>query len=201
MHGSEGVRGWWGRVAAAHPLIAEMATFGGLSFLIAALQYLLLTFLPELLFRTTGWGAVPAQYLHVSLGPIDTYVFDHPVTGDALGGLSYFVAFVLMLVISQGVNFPLQRNVTFRSRGNVWFQLGWYVVALVLITIACSLLMSLYVPLLQQHLDPAVYNLAVTVINGGVQLVIYFPVFKIIFPAENATSTAVVAEEREPVAA
>ena len=174
---------WWQDFSASHTLIAEMAKFSGLSFLVAALQYLLLTFLPVLLFETTGWGDVPAQFLHVSLGPIDTYVFDYPVTGDALGGLSYFVAFVLMLVISQGVNFPLQRNVTFKSKGNVWFQLSWYVVALILITMACSLLMSLYVPFLREYVDPAIYNILVTVINGGVQLVIYFPVFKIIFPA------------------
>ncbi|WP_062463818.1 hypothetical protein [Demequina soli] len=187
----------WRDFEAGHALVAEMVKFSGLSFVVAALQYLLLTFLPVLLFEATGWGAVPAQFLHVSLGPIDTYVFDYPVTGDALGGLSYFVAFVVMLVISQGVNFPLQRNVVFRSRGNVWFQLAWYAFALVLITIACSFLMSLYVPLLQEWVDPAVYNLAVTMINGGVQLVIYFPVFKIIFPAEP--SVEVMAAPAEPV--
>ncbi|NTV38657.1 MAG: hypothetical protein HGA51_01690 [Demequinaceae bacterium] len=175
----------WQRFATDHALIAEMAKFSGLSFLVAALQYLLLTFLPTLLFSATGWGERPAQFLHVSLGPIDTYVFDYPVTGDELGGLSYFAAFILMLVISQGVNFPLQRNVTFKSRGNVWFQLTWYVIALILITIACSFLMSLYVPVLKAHVDPALYNVLVTMINGGVQLAIYFPIFKIIFPARR----------------
>lgn len=177
----------WRRFNAEHALIAEMAKFSGLSFLVASLQYLLLTFLPALLFSATGWGETPAQYLRVSIGPIDTYVFDYPVTGDELGGLSYFAAFILMLVISQGVNFPLQRNVTFKSKGNVWFQLAWYAIALVLITIACSFLMSLYVPVLKEHVDPALYNVLVTMINGGVQLAIYFPIFKIIFPAGKAS--------------
>ncbi|WP_062522580.1 hypothetical protein [Demequina silvatica] len=185
----------WRDFSAEHVLVAEMVKFSGLSFLVAALQYLLLTFLPVLLFETTGWGAIPAQFLHVQLGPIDTYVFDYPVTGDALGGLSYFVAFVLMLVISQGVNFPLQRNIVFRSNGRIAFQLAWYVVALVLITIACSFLMSLYVPLVREWVDPSIYNLLVTVINGGVQLLIYFPVFKIIFPSEPAVEAAPAAEE------
>lgn len=180
----------WRAFSAERTVLAEMIKFSGLSFLVAALQYLLLTFLPTLLYRVTPWGDVPAQFLHVSLGPIDTYVFDYPVTGDALGGLSYFVAFVLMLVISQGVNFPLQRNIVFRSRGNVWFQLAWYAVALVLITILCSLLMSLYVPVVRAWVDPAVYNLLVTMINGGVQLLIYFPVFKVIFPAAPSDPAA-----------
>ncbi|BDZ60399.1 hypothetical protein Lsed01_01600 [Demequina sediminis] len=173
----------WRDFSAEHTVVAEIIKFSGLSFVVAALQYLLLTFLPGVLFRATDWGSIPAQFLHVTLGPLDTYVFDYPATGDALGGLSYFVAFVLMLVISQGVNFPLQRNVVFRSKGRVGFQLAWYVVALVLITVLCSFLMSLYVPLVKEWADPAVYNLLVTVINGGVQLMIYFPVFKIIFPA------------------
>ena len=180
----------WHALNAAHPLVGEMAKFSGLSFLVAALQYLLLTLLPVLIYRTTDWNQIPSQFLHVSLGPIDTYVFDYPVIGDALGGLGYFIAFVTMLVISQGVNFPLQRNVTFQSTGNVWFQLAWYVVALVLITMACSLLMSLYVPVLQAHVDPAVYNILVTVINGAVPLVIYFPIFTIIFPAERPQDDA-----------
>ena len=56
--------------------------------------------------------------------------------------------------MAQCVNFPMQRNITFKSKGNVWYQIAWYVVAFVLIT----------------------------VINGGVQMVIYFPIYKIIFP-------------------
>lgn len=195
MESKGAVGRWWQGFVQERPLIAEMVKFSGLSFLVAALQYLLLTFLPVLLFTTTSWGDVPAQFLHVTWGPIDTYVFDYPVTGDALGGLSYFVAFVLMLVISQGVNFPLQRNIVFRSKGNVWFQLAWYAVALVLITIACSFLMSLYVPWLQGLVDPALYNVLVTVVNGGVQLVIYFPVFKIIFPADRQPAASVLSED------
>lgn len=33
---------------------------------------------------------------------------------------------------------------------------------------------------------PAVYNILITVINGGVQMVIYFPIYKIIFPEGEA---------------
>lgn len=51
-----------------------------------------------------------------------------------------------------------------------------------LITVVCSFLMGLYVPLCRQFFPAAVYNILVTVINGGVQMVIYFPIYKIIFP-------------------
>lgn len=88
----------------------------------------------------------------------------------------------ITLFLAQCVNFPMQRNITFKSKGNVWYQIAWYVVAFVLITIVCSFLMGIYVPLCKQFFPPALYNVLITVINGGVQMVIYFPIYKIIFP-------------------
>ncbi len=46
--------------------------------------------------------------------------------------------------------------------------------------------MSFYVPICKLYLSPAVYNVIITVINGGVQMIIYFPVYKIIFPEGEA---------------
>ena len=42
--------------------------------------------------------------------------------------------------------------------------------------------MGLYVPLCKRFFPAAVYNILITAINGGVQMVIYFPIYKIIFP-------------------
>ena len=126
-----------------------------------------------------GWSS---GYNKPNDGPVDTYVFNYPVTGDATGGMGYFAAFAITLFLAQCVNFPMQRNITFKSKGNVWYQIAWYVVAFVLITIVCSFLMGIYVPLCKQFFPPALYNVLITVINGGVQMVIYFPIYKIIFP-------------------
>ena len=49
-------------------------------------------------------------------------------------------------------------------------------------SVACSFLMGIYVPICKQYFPAAVYNILITVINGGVQMVIYFPIYKIIFP-------------------
>lgn len=100
--------------------------------------------------------------------------------------MGYFAAFAITLFIAQCINFPMQRNVTFKSKGNIFYQIGWYIVAFVLITIACSFLMGLYVPICKQFFSPALYNILITVINGGVQMVIYFPIYKIIFPEGKA---------------
>ena len=163
-------------------LFSPVTTIYAFSMQGTLLQDLLLTFLPGLFYAHTDWCSIPCQLIHLNLGPVDTYVFNYPVTGDATGGMGYFAAFAITLFLAQCVNFPMQRNITFKSKGNIWYQILWYVIAFVLITIVCSFLMGLYVPLCKQFFSPAVYNVLITVINGGVQMVIYFPIYKIIFP-------------------
>ena len=140
-------------ISEKNPKLAKLAgqfiKFYAFSMLVTLLQYLLLTFLPGLFYTHTDWCSIPCQLIHLNLGPVDTYVFNYPVTGDATGGMGYVIAFVL-------------------------------------ITIVCSFLMGLYVPLCKQFFSPAVYNVLITVINGGVQMVIYFPIYKIIFPEGEA---------------
>ena len=169
---------WWRRFAAKHRLIAQFVMFYAFSLFVTILQYVMLTFLPNLFYANTNWCDIPCQLIHLTLGPVDTYVFDHPVPGDATGGMGNFAAVA--------ITFPIQRSFVFRSKGNLAKQIAWYVVAFVLITIVCSFLMGLYVPLCKRFFAPAVYNILITVINGGVQMVIYFPIYKIIFPEGEA---------------
>ena len=178
----ETINNWWTNFSQKHKLVAQFVRFYAFSLFVTVLQYLLLTFLPGLFYNLTDWCSIPCQLIHLNLGPVDTYVFNYPVTGDATGGMGYFAAFAITLFLAQCVNFPMQRNITFKSKGNVWYQIAWYVVAFVLITIVCSFLMGIYVPLCKQFFPPALYNVLITVINGGVQMVIYFPIYKIIFP-------------------
>ena len=177
---------WWDGFAARHKTAAQFVKFYAFSMLVTVFQYALLTFLPGLFYRLTDWCTIPCQLLHLQLGPVDTYVFNYPVTGDETGGMGYFAAFAITLFLAQCINFPMQRNVTFHSRGNIWYQIFWYIIAFVLITVVCSFLMGLYVPLCRRFFPAAVYNILITVINGGVQMLIYFPIYKIIFPEGQA---------------
>ena len=138
---------WWDGFAARHKTAAQFVKFYAFSMLVTVFQYALLTFLPGLFYRLTDWCAIPCQLLHLQLGPVDTYVFNYPVTGDETGGMGYFAAFAITLFLAQCINFPMQRNVTFHSKGNIWYQIFWYIIAFVLITVVCSFLMGLYVPL------------------------------------------------------
>ncbi len=172
-----------------YKLASQFMKFYLFSLLVTLLQYLLLTFLPEIIYKSTNWSDIPAQLIHIDFWIVDTYVFDFPVTGDATGGMGYFIAFALTLFIAQCVNFPMQRNITFKSKGNVFYQILWYIAAWIIITMVCSILTSIYVPFLKMRFSPAIYNIVITVVNGGVQMVIYFPILKIIFPeGEKQTS-------------
>lgn len=181
------VQALWSSFSQRHKLITQFIKFYAFSLLVTVFQYLVLTFLPTLFYRRTDWCFIPCQLIHLKLGVVDTYVFDYPVTGDATGGMGYFAAFVITLFAAQCINFPMQRNITFKSHGKLTVQIAWYAAAFVLITVVCSFLMGIYVPFCRQVFSPAVYNILITVINGGVQMVIYFPIYKIIFPEGKKT--------------
>ena len=54
--------------------------------------------------------------------------------------------------------------------------------AWLLISLFCNAINGLWLPLAQVRFSPAVYNLLVTFITGGVSMVIHFFAYKIIFP-------------------
>ena len=102
------------------------------------------------------------------------------------GGLGYTISYWLGTFLAQCINFPLQRNVTFKSHGNPFYQAMWYFIAWVLISLTCNGFNNLWMPIAAAHVSPAIYNILVTVITGGVSMVIFFFVFKIIFPEGEA---------------
>ena len=188
----------WRTFARNHPKAAkwvwQIGVFYLFSLAVTVLQYALFTFLPYLFGEGLASTAFMWPHIPISFAGIDYswnvlgYEVARNAAGEVVigGGLGYFLSYEIGSFVAQCVNFPLQRNVTFKSHGNVWFQIAWYVVAFVLITIVCSFLMGLYVPLCKRFFAPAVYNILITVINGGVQMVIYFPIYKIIFPEGEA---------------
>ena len=54
------------------------------------------------------------------------------------------------------------------------------------ISLICNGFNNLWMPVAAAYVAPAVYNMLVTIITGGVSMVIFFFVFKIIFPEGKA---------------
>ena len=182
----------WRTFARNHPKAAkwvwQIGVFYLFSLAVTVLQYALFTFLPYLFGEGLASTAFMWPHIPISFAGIDYSwnVLGYEVARNAAGkvviggGLGYFLSYEIGSFVAQCVNFPLQRNVTFKSHGNVAYQILWYFIAWVLISLFCNAINGL--PLAQARFDPAVYNLLVTFITGGVSMVIYFFVYKIIFP-------------------
>lgn len=148
------------------------------------------TFLPyvfgiELAGKEFMWPQIPVSIAGYSFKwNILGYEIVKNSVGEVMigGGVGYFLAYEIGTFLAQCINFPLQRNITFKSHGKVLRQIKWYFIAWILISLFCNAINGVWMPIAQQFLKPAVYNLLVTFITGGVSMVIYFFVFKIIFP-------------------
>lgn len=160
-------------------------------------QYFVFTLMPHLLGKGMAevefmWPQIDMEILGVKFTwSLLGYKVLRDSTGAVMigGGLGYFISYETGSFLAQCINFPLQRNITFKSHGNPVYQAVWYFIAWILISLICNGINNLWMPIAAKYVVPAVYNLLVTFITGGVSMVIFFFVFKIIFPegeSENA---------------
>ena len=188
----------WAPFAQSHPKAAkwiyQLFYFYVFSLSVTIFQYLMFTFLPY--FFGIGlagtefmWPQIPVHIAGYSYKwNILGYDIARNAAGEVIigGGLGYFLSYEIGAFLAQCINFPLQRNITFKSHGKISWQIMWYVIAWILISLFCNAINGLWLPIAQQHFAPEVYNLLVTFITGGVSMVIYFFVYKIIFPEGEA---------------
>jgi hypothetical protein len=142
-------------------------------------QYIVMTFLPYA-FASMNTGAVGWPGIEVGKTGQQYVIF-----GDTQGW-GYFIAFELAVFTAQCINFPLQRNITYRSHGNPWWQAMWYFIGWVLISVAVNAIWGIMnVYLVYWGWPDAVTGLIKTVLTGGVSMVIFFFIFMVIFPDNN----------------
>ncbi len=179
---------FWNNFAEKHPKAAEWVREGGLfvivSNLITVFKYLMLQFLPALFAglgnRSFGWPAIPVTLFG------ETFEWNILGYDQAHGGLAYFAAYMVAMVIGECINFPIQKLVVFRSHGNTGKQVAWYVLAFFIITCIVNSINCIWVAVAGMFVPDFIYNIGTTVLNGGVSMVIFFFVNKIIFPQTEA---------------
>lgn len=174
--------------------IYQIACFFAFSMGVTLFQYLVFTFMTGML----GIGLAGTEFMwpqkEVSILGVDfTWsLVGYNVLRDSAGaviiggGLGYFISYETGSFLAQCINFPLQRNITFKSKGNPVYQAMWYFIAWVLISLICNGFNNLWMPVAAAYVAPAVYNILVTFVTGGVSMVIFFFVFKIIFPERES---------------
>ena len=176
--------GFWNSFAEKHPKAAKWIREGGLfvivSNLVTVLKYLILQFLPGMLKSLPdtdfGWPGINMTLFG------ETFKWNIIGYDAAHGGLPYFCAYMVAMVIGEVINFPIQRNVVFRSKGNVAYQIFWYFIAFCVITCIVNSINCVWVAVAGMFVPDFVYNIGTTVLNGGVSMLIFFFVNKIIFP-------------------
>lgn len=117
------------------------------------------------------------------------------------GGLGYFLAFKIATFLAQCINFPLQRNITYRSHGNPWFQAMWYFIGWVLINLFCDAVNNLWMPFAAEVVPVWLMSILAMVAQGGIAMAIFFFIFLIIFPDNDKMAKNARAKYEKLVAA
>ena len=78
-----------------------------------------------------------------------------------------------------------QKLFVFRSHGNTGKQIAWYVVAFCIITCIVNSINCIWIAVAGLLVPDWIYNIGTTVLNGGVSMVIFFFVNKVIFPSSD----------------
>lgn len=180
----------WKEFEVKHPKLSkwvyQIFYFFIFSMGVTVFQYLVFTFMPYMLGEKLAatefmWPQIPMNLLGVEF--TWSLLGYNVLPGGAIGGgLGYFISYEVGSFLAQCINFPLQRNITFKSKGNPVYQAVWYFIAWIAISLICNGFNNLWMPVAAEYVAPAVYNLLVTFVTGGVSMIIFFFVFKIIFP-------------------
>lgn len=120
------------------------------------------------------------------------YMFDYaagPLPGGG-GGLAYFIAVQITLLIAQVINFFLQRNVTFKSNTSIGIAAMWYTIAYIVITFIAAAAQGFYkAPIYQFFMETlgwgttgaVVADVITMIINAGISFWVFYPIFRVIF--------------------
>lgn len=184
--------------AEKHPKAAEWIRKGGLflifSWVVTALKAVMLMFLPSLFHGIVG----DAEWLFPGI-PVELFGvgFKLSIIGNALevgtdgaylvnSGLAFTLANLTAIFFGECINFPLQRNVTFKNHGPLAPQLGLHFLATVVVFLVMNLFTCVWNPVTvalisNEAVRNTVSSIVTTVVTGGVAMVIIFAVDNKIF--------------------
>ena len=188
-----------GNFAEKHPKAAQWIREGGLflifSYVVTFIKWALLTFLPALfvgLVGSEGWGW-PGIDVTIAGVPLQLNIIGNAA---ADGGVAFTLANFVTIMIGEIINFPLQRTITFRSKGPVIPQILCHFAGALAVFFVMNLFTCIWNPVTAAfHVPDAVRNIVTPVVTGGVSMVIIFAIDKTIFaPGYAAANFAMLAE-------
>lgn len=177
------MKDWWNHFAERHPSLSQWVREGGLFIIVSnaitVFKYVLLTFLPGafafLGSRDFGFPGIDLTLFGIKF---KWYIIGY---GAEQGGAAYFTAYMIAMLISEMINFFVQRSWVFRSKGNILRQGMWYLLAFCVVTCIVNSINCAWAAVAGHFVAPWLYNIGTTVLNGGVSMVVFFIVNKIVF--------------------
>ncbi len=194
--------GVWSNFSEKKPKLAKFlytfALFWLISNLVTILQGVLLNIIPnwfgmELAEKAFAWPGVSYEVFGEELKFI---IFGYDAVKNAAGeviiggGLGYFYSFLIATFIAQCINFPMQRNFTYRSKGNIWYQAMWYFIGWLGINVVIWIIIGNLAQWNQAFIgiSPAVLSWINVIIQGGVAMLVFYFIFLVIFPDVHASA-------------
>lgn len=177
------MKDWWNHFAERHPSLSQWVREGGLFIIVSnaitVFKYVLLTFLPGA-FAFLGSRDFGFPGINLTLFGIKFkwYIIGY---GAEQGGAAYFTAYMIAMLIGEMINFFVQRSWVFRSKGNILRQGMWYLLAFCVVTCIVNSINCAWAAVAGHFVAPWLYNIGTTVLNGGISMVVFFIVNKIVF--------------------
>lgn len=191
----------WADFKEKHPGISQFILFFILSNGVTVLQMALMPIF-KLIFEQTGLININFQIMKLgtNFDKSPYYIFNY-AAGSILegggGGLAYFLAVQITMGIAQIINFFAQRNVTFKSSGNIKKAAFWYVTAYIIITIGAAAMQGIYkAPIYNLFINnwnmgglgETIADFITMIINSAISFWVFFPIFKVIFKDKKKES-------------
>lgn len=181
----EKIKAW----AESNPKLAQWIREGGLfvivSNVITVFKWALLSFLPAAFaFMGSQDFGFPGIDLNLFGIEFKWYIIGY---GAEQGGQAYFTAYMIAMVVGEVINFFIQRSFVFRSKGNILYQGLWYLLAFCVVTCVVNSINCIWVAVAGHFVSAWLYNIGTTVLNGGVSMVVFFIVNKIVFSDSAST--------------
>ncbi len=199
------LRDAWRRFAERRPGVAQFVVFLVLSNGITVLQLALMPLI-KWAFSTTSLVDTAFQVWPVGSNPDGSQYFVFDYAAGALphggGGLAYFLAVQITLLVAQVINFFAQRTITFKSNSSVGKAALWYAIAYVAITVLAAAAQGWYkAPIYDLFIETwgmggtgeTLADVVTMIINAAISFWVFFPIFKVIFkqvPEDAAPAAA-----------
>lgn len=188
------IKKWWTGFQGRRPELSTFIMFLLLSNGVTVLQLALMPIFRWGFASFTGLTDVGFQAFPVgsNVDGSQYYMFDYAAGAlpQGGGGLAYFLAVQITLLIAQVLNFFLQRNITFKSNTSIWVAAFWYTLAYIVITFIAAAAQGFYkapiydffmVTLGWGSTGSVVADVLTMIINSAISFWVFYPIFKVIF--------------------